>query len=114
MIDVLKVDTEAAEWPFLRNVVDEDTDQLDSVRQLLVELHSPRFRGRRLDKLDAVEMAFYAAKLKDRGFGVFHQRQHNGCCGRFSPMMPPGVPERCCQESFYVNRRLSSASRAVS
>jgi len=43
VIDVLKVDAEAAEWPFLRNVVDEDTDQLDSVRQLLVELHSPRY-----------------------------------------------------------------------
>jgi len=52
-----------------------------------------------------MEMSHYAKKLLARGFAVFRQRQRNGCCRRFSAMMPAGVPERCCQESFYVNRR---------
>jgi len=105
VIDVLKVDVESAEWPFLRNVVDNESDQLDDVRQLLLEMHSPRFRPHQLSKQDVIEMAHYAKKLLTRGFAVFRQRQHNGCCGPFSAMMPPGVPERCCQESFYVNHQ---------
>jgi len=105
---VLKIDVEAAEWPFLRNVVDEDSDQLNYVRQLLLELHSPRFKPRKLCKQDSVEMAYYATKLKNRSFAVYRRRQHNGCCGRFSPMMPHGAKENCCQESFYVNRRFSA------
>jgi len=104
VIDVLKVDVEAAEWPFLRNVIDEDRHQLDTVRQLLMEIHSPRLRPRRLSREDTVEMVYYAASLKSRGFTVFRQRQHNGCCGRFSRMMPPGVAEHCCQETFYVKQ----------
>jgi len=105
VIDVLKVDVESAEWPFLRNVINEDSDQLDAVRQLLLEIHTPRFRHHPLSKQDAAEMVYYAQSLIDRRFTVFLQRQHNGCCGRFAAMMPPGIRERCCQESFYVNRR---------
>jgi len=33
VIDVLKTDVEGAEWPFLRNVLTEDRDELNSVRQ---------------------------------------------------------------------------------
>ena len=101
---MLKVDVEAAEWPFLRNVITEDLNQLDSVRQLLLEIHTPRFRRHQLSREDAAEMVFYARSLRDRGFTVFRHRQHNGCCGRFARMMPPGVYETCCQETFYVKQ----------
>ena len=104
MIDVLKVDVEGAEWPFLRNVVAEDLDQLNSVRQLMMEIHSPRFKPRQMSREDAAEMFFYVQSLKDRGFTVFRHREHNGCCRKFAKMMPPGVHDNCCQETFYVKQ----------
>ena len=113
VIDVLKVDVESAEWPFLRNVVNEDQDELNAVRQLLIEIHSPRFRRRRLSKQDLVEMLFYAKQLIARGFAVFRRRVGNVCCGRFAGMMPRGIAEKCCQESFYVNRRFLAHWRAL-
>jgi len=109
VIDVLKVDAESAEWPFLRNILNEDSDQLDTIRQLLLELHTPRFKPHQMTKVDEIEMMFYAKKLKTVGFAVFCHREKNVCCRRFSPMMPPGVTEKCCQESFYVNQRFLGA-----
>jgi len=105
VIDVLKVDVEGAEWPFLRNVLTEDKDELNSVRQLLLEMHTPRYKHHHLTMEDSVEMVFYAKKLKSHNFTLFHHRQSNYCCRRFSRMMPFGfgIPETCCQESFFVN-----------
>jgi len=100
---VMKVDTEQAEWPFFRNTLTEDGDQLDSVRQLLLEIHSPRLWPQRVTKEDAVEMAFYAQELQARGFKVFSNRQRHRCGLRYSPMMPPGIREKRCQETSYVN-----------
>jgi len=113
VIDVLKVDAESAEWPFLRNVLNEDSDQLDTIRQLLLEIHTPRFKPQQMTKQDAIEMVFYAKKLKAYGFSVFCRRERNFCCKRFSPMMPQGVTEKCCQEIFYVNRRFLVAWRGL-
>jgi len=101
---VLKVDVEAAEWPFLRNAVSDDLHQLDSVRQLAIELHTPRFRHQRLSKEDTVEMIFYAKALSALGFTVFRKTQRNVCCKVFAAMMPPGIHEKCCQEVYYVKR----------
>jgi len=101
---VLKVDVEAGEWPFLRSAVYDDLHQLDNVRQLVLEIHTPRFKHQRLSKEDAVEMILYVKALAALGFTVFQSTQRNVCCRRFAAMMPPGVPEKCCQEIYYVKR----------
>jgi len=101
---VLKVDVDIAEWPFLRNVVTEDRDQLNTVRQLAVEIHTPRRKPRRLTKEDVIEMIFYAKAMKTFNFTVFSHRQRNNCCRHHSAMMPPGVHENCCQETMYVKQ----------
>ena len=107
MLDVLKVDVEAAEWPFLRNLVVVEPDQADHIRQLLLELHTPYQNPRQLKETDLVEMIFYVTGLSRVGFVPVRSRQFNWCCGLFSPMMPASVPEQCCYERFYVNRAFS-------
>jgi len=102
---VLKVDVEAAEWPFLRNLVDVEPTQSDYIRQLLLETHTPYFKPRKLNKTNLIEIIYYAARLSHLGFTVVHSRQANNCCGRFSPLMPTSVREKCCYETFYVNTR---------
>jgi len=112
VIDVLKLDVEVAEWPFLRDAVLRDNGtQLSSVRQLLVELHSPRYAGlEALTAVDLAEMMFYVRRLNELGFLLYRSRTTNYCCGRFAAMMPPGVAERCCIEAFFINTRLSDPS----
>lgn len=109
LIDLLKVDVESAEWPFLRDVAVNDPSQLSDVRQLLLELHTPRFRPTPLTKSDLVEIIYYVERLLSpsdgAGFIVHRNRQANGCCGRFSDLMPRGVPEKCCHEVFLLNSR---------
>jgi hypothetical protein len=113
VIDILKVDVEGAEWPFLRNVVDQETDQLDTIRQLLLETHTPRVKPHRVSHDDMVEIVYYANRLVQLGFSVVRNRQLNWCCGNFSPLMPPGVPEKCCHETFYVNKRFMQLLRGI-
>jgi len=102
---VIKVDAEAAEWPFLRSLVDVEPTQSDYIKQLLMELHTPRFAPQKLNKSDLLEIIHYMTRLSERGFTVFHNRQWNGCCAVFSPFMPDSVTEKCCYETFYVNTR---------
>ena len=106
MLDVVKIDVEAAEWPFLRNLVDVEPTQSDYIRQLLLEIHTPYVKPRQLNRSDLVEMIYYIVRLSDLGFTVVGNRQANYCCGGFSPIMPASVSERCCYETFYVNTRL--------
>ena len=105
VLDVLKIDAEAAEWPFLRNLVDVEPTQSNYIRQLLLEIHTPHVKPRQLDKTDLHEMIHYAARMSELGFAVVRNRQVNVCCGAFSPMMPASLPEKCCYETFYVNTR---------
>ena len=106
MLDVVKIDVEAAEWPFLRNLVDVEPTQSDYIRQLLLEIHTPYVKPRQLNRNDLVEMIHYIVRLSDLGFTVVGNRQANYCCDVFSPIMPASVSERCCYETFYVNTRL--------
>ena len=114
---MLKLDIEAAEWPFLRDaVLRENGKHLSSVRQLLVELHSPRprYAGRGsgpLTAVDLAEMIFYVRRLNQLGFALYRSHTTNDCCGRFVPMMPPSVRERCCVETYFINNRLSGSAR---
>ena len=104
---MLKLDVEGAEWPFLRDLVDVDPIQSDYIRQLLLETHTPYVNPRQLDSASLAEMIHYHTRLSRLGFGVVGSRQVNWCCGRFSPIMPATVSEKCCYESFHVNMRLS-------
>jgi hypothetical protein len=104
-IDVLKIDAEGAEWPFFRNMIEEEPDQLDSVRQLILEIHTPRVPPQRMSVDDMIEIIYYARRLSDLGFVVWRNRHSGSCCGAFAPLMPPGVVEKCCHEIHYVNRR---------
>ena len=112
MLDVVKIDVEAAEWPFLRNLVDVEPTQSDYIRQLLLEIHTPYFKPRQLNRTDLAEMIYYAVRLSELGFTVFRSRQANICCGGYSPIMPAFVWERCCYETFYVNTRLINRTLA--
>ena len=112
VIDVLKLDIEGAEWPFLHDVVLRDEgSQLSTVRQLLIELHTPRYvkQMTALSAADLAEMIFYVRRLQQLGFKLFNSVTNNNCCGKFAAMMPLGVPERCCVEAFFINTRLSGA-----
>jgi len=100
---VLKVDVDIGEWPFLRNVLFEDVNQLDTVRQMVMEIHTPRLRRERLTKEDAMEMVYYASALLARGFTVFRSDLQYSCCAMMSGMMPHGVREKCCVETFYIH-----------
>ena len=111
VLDVLKVDVEAAEWPFLRNLVDVEPTQSDYIRQLIMEIHTPHVRPRQLNKTDLIEMIYYAERLSRLGFSVVRNRQVNWCCGTFSGLMPTSVPEKCCYEVVLVNTWFTNSSQ---
>jgi len=101
---------EAAEWPFLRDVTVRDPDQLSDVRQLMIELHTPRFKSTSMNDSDLVEAIDYTNRLLTTGGGrfvVYRNRQVNNCCGNFAPLMPPYVAEKCCHEVFLLNTRFT-------
>ena len=92
-----------AEWPFLRNIVHEDAGQLDTVRQMAMEIHAPRFKRQRTTKEDAMEMVYYASALLAQGFTVFRSSTEFFCCSMMAGMMPRGVTEMCCIETFFLH-----------
>lgn len=105
VIDVLKVDVEGGEWPFLRDVLYEDRDQLTTVKHLLMELHSPRYKLETLTKRDYLELITYMTDLRSLDFQIFKNYHDGNCCEVFASMMPPEIPERCCQEVGMINSR---------
>ena len=106
---MLKVDIDVAEWPFLRDVVLSDKGKhLSTVRQLLMEIHTPRFKHQpALSAADLAEMILYVRRLNELGFSLYGSIRRGNCCGSVREMMPPGVKERCCVEAFFLNTRLS-------
>lgn len=104
MIDVLKIDAEGAEWSFLRSVVVDDVDELLTVKQLILELHTPS-GGRAMTSYDYAEIIQYLLELRRLGFLVYINVQSNNCCANFTPLFPPGLAEKCCHETSYVNSR---------
>ena len=107
---MLKVDVEAAEWPFLRNLVDVEPTQSEYIRQLIMEIHMPYVKPRQLNKNDLAEMIYYVTRLSQLGFSVVHNTHDTWCCGVFSPLMPKSVPEKCCYETVYVNTRFLTST----
>lgn len=108
MIDILKIDTEGAEWSFLRSVVVDDVDQLLTVKQIVLELHTPAGGARAMTARDYAEIIQYLMELRRLGFFVYINLLNNNCCANFTPLMPPGIAEKCCHETSYVNSRYLS------
>lgn len=107
IIDALKIDVEGAEWPFLRDVIYADPAGLSFVKQLYIELHTPKFRGDKMKAVDFAEIYDYVLRLRNElDFQLYKNVQHNNCCQRFSGLMPPDVPEKCCHEIFFFNSHL--------
>jgi len=111
IIDALKIDVEGGEWPFLRDVVYSDPTGLSNVRQLYIELHTPKTKSvGTMVASDFAEINDYVRRLRDElDFLLYMNVQRNNCCGSFSDLMPPGVPEKCCHELFFFNAHLMSS-----
>jgi len=111
IIDALKIDVEGGEWPFLRDVIYTDRTSLSNVRQLYIELHTPKFRSDgNMTATDFAEINDYVRRLRDDlDFLLYKNVQRNNCCGGFSDLMPPGIPERCCHELFFFSSHLIAA-----
>lgn len=105
VIDVLKIDAEGAEWSFLRSVVVDDVDELLTVKQLIFEMHTPTGGSKAMASHDYAEIIQYLLELRRVGFLVYINSQNNNCCANFTPLFPPGLAEKCCHETSYVNSR---------
>jgi len=107
IIDAVKIDVEGAEWPFLRDVVYSDPTTLSNVRQLYIELHTPKFKNENMTATDFAEINDYLKRLRHvYDLQLYKNVQSNWCCGRFANLMPLGVPEKCCHEVFFFNPHL--------
>jgi len=105
VLDVLKIDVEAAEWPFFRNLVDVDPGLSNYIKQMALEIHTPYEKPRQVDSASLIEMIYYARRLPQLNLTLVRNRQDEWCCGVFSGLMPKSVAEKCCHEIVYVNRR---------
>jgi Methyltransferase FkbM domain len=119
IIDVLKIDVEGGEWPFLRDLAIDNPNQLSSIRQIIVEVHSPKVRPQVLNAADFIEMNYYFDQLlspldsqSNSGFAVFGNRHYLSCCGVFAGMMPSNIRETCCHEVSLLNVRFLNRSLA--
>ncbi len=107
MLDILKLDVEGSEWSSLRQAIDDGS--LRSIKQLIVEIHSPRLRqGRQvMTKQDYADIFQILIDLERLGFRKYLYHADKYCCGGFADLTPVSVAKKliCCYELFYVNRR---------
>lgn len=105
IIDILKIDVEGAEWPFLRDVVYAEPTSLSKVKQLYLEIHSPKLKSEKsMTAIDFAEINYYVKLLREvQNFQLYKNGQNYSCCARFSGLMPPGVRDQCCHEVFFFN-----------
>jgi hypothetical protein len=103
---------EGGEWPFFRDLVIDNPSQQSSIRQIIVEAHSPKIRPQVLNAVDFIEMNYYFDQLlipldnkSNSGFAVFGNRHYLSCCAVFASMMPSNIRETCCHEVSLLNVR---------
>jgi hypothetical protein len=114
-IDVLKIDAEIAEWPFLRDMIIHSPSPLSDVRQLIMEVHTPKYRSEALNASDLAEMNYYLQQLTrpfdshgGLGFAVYSNRHELQCCGVFGGLLPSELTENCCYDLCLLNTRFLS------
>ena len=102
-IDVIKVDIEGSEWPFLTQVL--TTNLLENVKQIIFEIHTPRI-GHMTVKDFAHLYNLLATLRQTWKFRLYYYRLGK-CCNGFSTLIPHnvtgGMGELCCYELYYVN-----------
>ena len=107
VIDVIKVDIEGAEWPFLRQVL--KTDKLKYVKQLIFELHTPIYKT---DTLTVEHFSIYndLMEVKEKwGFELYLEHHKNDCCPMYGVIVPQEMVQGakmdlCCFELFFLNK----------
>jgi hypothetical protein len=75
---------------------------LHNVRQLILEIHSPFLKNKKMN-IEAYRQIYYSMESLDKvlGFSNFLSLHSNNCCARFTKM-GYGL---CCYETFYINSR---------
>ena len=103
IIDVLKMDTEGAEWPCLADWV--ISGALNNVKQIAIEVHTPKLRAQHevMTSEDHQKIAWIFEELERQGFRKYLVDISNGCCARFSDWSRTETRVFCCYELFYVN-----------
>ncbi len=104
MIDVLKFDTEGAEWPCLVEWL--ASGVLSQVKQLAIEVHTPKLRelGQTMTLEDHLRVTWILEELTRQGFRKYFV-DNNNCCARFSDWSLSEIGIHCCYELFYINTK---------
>ncbi len=112
ILDVLKVDIEGAEWPFLQHLLQSDVRY--RVKQLVLEVHAPRLKQdistgaeTQLTLLDMAEIWQTMHDLERVGFRLYSTRP-KACCDLFAVLRksPPPIAHelpKCCYKVSYIN-----------
>ncbi len=102
VIDFLKVDVEGAEFAVLREMVDSGIHR--QVKQLAVELHTPRMRKRQeaMSAIDYGEIYDLLYDLEGVGFVQYLHNATYDCCGKFTRLTGD---TKCCVQLYFVNSK---------
>ena len=106
-LDVLKVDIEGSEWPFLRDLLAKEATS--HIKQLIIEIHTPRTRSEGIESTvqDYAELHDYIEQLEKLNLRIYHHNSVNNCCGGFQVLVNSAVRGMngpiCCYEIFLVN-----------
>lgn len=105
VIDVMKIDIEGAEWPFLHQFV--NTTWPHQFKQLIFEIHTPTFKKTEMTVADYIAVHLDLAELqKHHGYRLYKIVHNNNCCGRFATLTPRGMiggKTLCCYELYFIN-----------
>ena len=106
VLDMVKIDIEGAEWPALKQIL--STHSMKYVKQLIVEIHTPVFRGGEMTVEDYTSIYNDLAELRDVwGFRLYMEHHNIGCCRSFTTLTPAKMINNkhhlCCYELHFIN-----------
>jgi len=113
-LDILKVDCEGCEWPAFEQIAQHKPDLIDSVKQILVELHFSVTLGIPSKNQISSMGTLYKFLIKDKGFKMFFHRKNPGNINDreiLIDLVDVGVPvNNCCLEIGFVNPKFFGAN----
>ena len=75
---------------------------------MALEIHTPRLKAKMEDMsvVDYGEVYHAYQELEAVGFEKFRFHDNNGCCGKFSTLIPASIARKsmCCYETFLFNK----------